>query len=660
MPDSAPSDAELLAGWLSHRDEPSFHALVSRYAGLVHMAARRTCGDESLANEASQLTFILLARKGGSLANRNSLAGWLHLTAARQAKDLLRGAKRENRKLERLAMETPTHSTDDAWREIQPVLDDALAALSTKDREALLLRFYRALSVREVAETLGIATDAAQKRIDRATSRLREKLARRGCQTGGTLSAALLAGFAMDAQAAVPAVSALATKAIAAGAAGAGFFPTITALMTTTAMKTTSAVVPLAALLAVGTWLVSQRQSIARLEQQNAGFQSRLAENKMVPTTVKRAMPILSALDQRPINWAEVAEQLRKSDGAGEGFLQTGLGLKTRLKDGFDDMSIAQLESSLDEVAVAGLSYEDRNILEGILGSLLLEKAPERLTKFIDRVHDDGSSSFGWILAPAFGEWAHVDPAKAEAWFDQQIAAGKFDSLLVNGSLHTRFLFEHRLTFALLQQSAESAGRRLAAFPEEQRIKVLRGEGVGRMIYNDEALHRPFAEVLRQQLPAEDRLNAISWPLIDQGETGTIGYSAVDAYFSRIEATPEEVNACILAVTEEGRFPRESDNFFDTMPADLVALREWVTKKSPELVDEATALALKNIVNHTGNKLPQWADYAIGLHKAGAGDEVLIPIIEAHNAAEHKELILNLVRQLSDGESRSLYLKQFK
>ncbi len=656
MRDSAPSDAELLAGWLSHRDEPSFHALVSRYAGLVHMAARRTCGDESLANEASQLTFILLARKGGSLANRNSLAGWLHLTAARQAKDLLRGAKRENRKLERLAMEIPTYSTDDAWREIQPVLDDALAALSTKDREALLLRFYRALSVREVAETLGIATDAAQKRIDRATSRLREKLARRGCQTGGALSAALLTGFAVDAQAAVPAVSALATKAIAAGATGAGFFPTITALMTTTAMKTTSAIVPFAAFLAVGTWLVSQRQSIARLEQQNAGLQSRLAENKRVPTTVKRAIPILSALDQKPINWAEVARQLEM--GEGEGFLQTGLGLKTRLMENFDAMSIAELESSLDEIAVAGLSEADLAVLESTLASLLVKKDPERgLTRFVDRVHED---LFIWILPPAFSEWLQADPAKAEAWFDRQIAAGKFDSLLLNGFPSTRFLFEHELTIVLLKQSAKLAGRRLAAFPEVQRRSLLQGVGAGRMIFKDVALHRPFAEVLRQQLPDEDRLNVISWPLIDRGETGTIGYSAVDDYFSRIEATPAEVNACILAVTEEGRFPRESDNIFDTMPADLVALREWVMKTSPELVDEATALALKNIVNHTGNKLPQWADYASGLHKAGAGDEVLIPIIEAHNAAEHKERILNLVRQLSDGESRSLYLKQFK
>jgi RNA polymerase sigma factor (sigma-70 family) len=219
MPENGPSDAELLADWLGHRHEAAFHALVARYAGLVHQASLRTTEDETLAAEASQLTFITLARKAKSLASRSSLAGWLHLTAVMQAKNLLRQRLRESRKREllRTHMETDSRGpTADAWRRMQPVLDEALAALSSKDREALLLRFYRSLSVREIAVALGIATDAAQKRLDRATGRLRHQLARRGCQVGGSLGAIMLAGFGADSQAAVPSTSALASKAIAA------------------------------------------------------------------------------------------------------------------------------------------------------------------------------------------------------------------------------------------------------------------------------------------------------------------------------------------------------------------------------------------------------------------------------------------------------------
>jgi DNA-directed RNA polymerase specialized sigma24 family protein len=106
MPDFASTDAELLSAWLERRDEPSFHALVSRHAGLVHSAARRKCDNDALAAEASQLTFILLARKAPSLAGRTSLAGWLHITAMRQTKDLIRQSRREQHKRDRLAMET--------------------------------------------------------------------------------------------------------------------------------------------------------------------------------------------------------------------------------------------------------------------------------------------------------------------------------------------------------------------------------------------------------------------------------------------------------------------------------------------------------------------------------------------------------------------------
>ncbi len=63
MEKPAPSDPVLLADWLGQEREPAFHALVARYAGLVHATAKRTCGDDSMAAEATQLTFIALAQK---------------------------------------------------------------------------------------------------------------------------------------------------------------------------------------------------------------------------------------------------------------------------------------------------------------------------------------------------------------------------------------------------------------------------------------------------------------------------------------------------------------------------------------------------------------------------------------------------------------------
>ena len=226
------SDDVLLKHWLATRSEAAFRALVGRYAGLVHMAAMRSCGDASLAAEVSQNTFIALAEKAGALASRKSLAGWLHLTAVMQAKNLHRKQMRDTRKVERFRQQmnppAPEQATID-WGRLSPLLDEALATLPAKDREALLLRFYRSLSIQAVAATLGIAHAAAQKRVNRATERLRRIFERKGVQTSGSLGAVMAAGFRTDAQAAQVLIDTLAHKAIAASAAG-----TTAALTTTT------------------------------------------------------------------------------------------------------------------------------------------------------------------------------------------------------------------------------------------------------------------------------------------------------------------------------------------------------------------------------------------------------------------------------------------
>lgn len=300
---SGRSDPDLLAEWLESGSETAFHSLVERYAGLVLMTARRTCSDQSLAAEASQLTFILLARKAKTLTSCPTLGGWLHRAALMNCRNLLRASRREERKrhhLQAVMNHTPPTATDAApgtaglWKEVQPVLDQALAALSDRDREAILLRFYRSLSIREIAEILGIAVDAAQKRIDRATRRLRSQLARRGCQAGATLGTVLLAGFATDAKAAAPLVSVFSSQALAAAAITGGSVvgvTAITAFITTAAMKSTTILVPSVAVLATA-WIAIQQHSISDLQEKNTRLQKQVAASPVSSSS--------SAADQGP------------------------------------------------------------------------------------------------------------------------------------------------------------------------------------------------------------------------------------------------------------------------------------------------------------------------------------------------------------------------
>ena len=59
-----------------------------------------------------------------------------------------------------------------------------LGELGESDRDALLLRYFRRMTADEMAKTLGISSDAAQKRVSRAVDRLREFLAKRGIAVG--------------------------------------------------------------------------------------------------------------------------------------------------------------------------------------------------------------------------------------------------------------------------------------------------------------------------------------------------------------------------------------------------------------------------------------------------------------------------------------------
>lgn len=196
-----PSDHHLLGQWLEARSQSAFEALVVRYGGMVHAVAMRA-SDAAAAEEVVQETFITLARKAPLLRDRNSLAGWLHLTATHKTRDLLRKRRAEAHKMRNFDEQmnpSPQSPTDLAWAALKPELDGALSRLGEKDRGVILLRFYRGLSLAEIADTLEIETKAAQKRLSRALERLRSDLRRRGCDPQAPLASTLAAGFARDA-----------------------------------------------------------------------------------------------------------------------------------------------------------------------------------------------------------------------------------------------------------------------------------------------------------------------------------------------------------------------------------------------------------------------------------------------------------------------------
>ena len=72
------SDPELLKLFLAQREEAAFVALVKRHGPMVLQVCRRIQDNEHDAEDIFQATFLLLARKAGSISEPESLASWLH------------------------------------------------------------------------------------------------------------------------------------------------------------------------------------------------------------------------------------------------------------------------------------------------------------------------------------------------------------------------------------------------------------------------------------------------------------------------------------------------------------------------------------------------------------------------------------------------------
>ena len=91
------------------------------------------------------------------------------------------------------------NATSADWTQIEPLLDEAMAALDETDRSAVLLRYFENKNLREVGEALGASEDAAQKRVSRAVERLREFFSKRNVTIGASGLAVLISANAVQA-----------------------------------------------------------------------------------------------------------------------------------------------------------------------------------------------------------------------------------------------------------------------------------------------------------------------------------------------------------------------------------------------------------------------------------------------------------------------------
>jgi uncharacterized protein (TIGR03435 family) len=168
----------------------------------------------------------MLARKAKLLGGKMVLSGWLYQTARLTAANYLRGEiRRQNREQEAYMQAILNEPESEAWRQIAPLLDDAMGRLGEKDRNAIVLRFFENKNLSEVGAALGASEDAAKMRVNRALEKLRKFFSKRGV----THSAAIIAGaVSANSVQAAPAALAKTISAVAVAKGAAASASTLT------------------------------------------------------------------------------------------------------------------------------------------------------------------------------------------------------------------------------------------------------------------------------------------------------------------------------------------------------------------------------------------------------------------------------------------------
>jgi RNA polymerase sigma factor (sigma-70 family) len=183
------SDEDLLERFLTGgglKSQEAFQSLVVRHGPMVLGICRHVLHQTHDAEDAFQATFLVLARKGGSIRNRKVLAGWLHEVAYRIAvKSRASTARRRTLERQGVAMLPPAVEPNDqdrtaVFNELRPVLHEEINRLPEKYRVPVILSYLEGRTNEEVAELLQWPVGTVKGRLSRARDLLRTRLTRRG------------------------------------------------------------------------------------------------------------------------------------------------------------------------------------------------------------------------------------------------------------------------------------------------------------------------------------------------------------------------------------------------------------------------------------------------------------------------------------------------
>jgi RNA polymerase sigma-70 factor (ECF subfamily) len=193
------SDESLFARFRETGDRDVFGQLVKRYEREVFGYLKRYLGDQQLAEDAFQATFIAIFRKADQFEAGRSFRPWLYTIATNKAIDAQRSKKRSRLRsldtdlsrsnnssqgrqlsmLEQLVDPTADVQNQTALSETRHEVREAIDELNDISKQVIHLVYFQGMKYSEAAETLDIPIGTVRSRLHMAVRKLQEVWQRR-------------------------------------------------------------------------------------------------------------------------------------------------------------------------------------------------------------------------------------------------------------------------------------------------------------------------------------------------------------------------------------------------------------------------------------------------------------------------------------------------
>ncbi len=424
-------------------------------------------------------------------------------------------------------------------------------------------------------------------------------------------------------------------------------------------VKSSALALPVEALVLAVVLLGFQHRQMMTVEAGCARLRTRIAAGKAmsIPTADDdRHDPL--AKRRKAAEWQKIAGYFPREPSMSSsiviGDVLPDPRVETRFRQRMEAMSASEIGTTLDEIATLGLPPESLVSLQWTLLDSLARKNPGlALQEIADRDLID-NFAFGYLLSDTLQTWTAQNPAAAGAWFDLQIAAGKFDSKRLDGVSDSRQKLEAAIIGALLLRSPEAAAGRLAALPAERRADAMRMYSLTTVPEEIQAAH---ARLIRELVPVAKRAETIAAQVINL--VGAGNFSSVDAYLERIDALPAERFACVETAAKNMRPTDPNSNRFTR--GDFDALREWTARQAPDAVAAITGQALAEAAaGGRGMDFATAAGLAVEYGAADGGDATLASFLTGMEARRHKPEARALAERISDESRREEILNLLK